>query len=107
MGAQILITKPSSVSDADRERLHEAGIVVIETYYPGDIRLLDVEVGIGGSGLLYCALKALNTWNGDVATSIRAEFAKAVFAQLHEQREAAKKPVRDDKGRFIKGATNV
>jgi hypothetical protein len=38
---------------------------------------------------------------------IRAEFTKGVFAVLNEQREAAKKPVRDDKGRFIKGATNA
>lgn len=110
MSAQILITRPSSVSDADREKLHEAGIIVVETFSPSDIRLLDVEVGshgIGGSGLLYCALKALNTWNGEVANSIRAEFARAVFVELSGQREAAKKPIRDEKGRFIKEATNA
>jgi hypothetical protein len=99
--AQVLVTKPSSVSEADRALLHEAGIIVVETFDPSAIKLLDVSsAGIGGSGLLYAALKALQT-TGTYASNAREDFAYHALAELERERAANAGPPRDSKGRFV------
>jgi hypothetical protein len=99
---QVLVTKPSSVSESDRALLHDAGVIVVETFDPSSIKLLEVSgIEVGGSGLLYCALKALNS--GETYTSsARAKFAEHVFAEIERQRtKPYAMPKRDEKGRFL------
>lgn len=101
---QVLVTRTGSVSWEDRKLLHEAGIIVIETFDADAIRLLEPSsVGVGGSGLLYAALKALNT-SRSYARDAREDFASLVFAEVAAARAPipAPPPQRDDKGRFVK-----
>jgi hypothetical protein len=100
--AQILVTKPGAVSLGDRAALRSDGIIVVETDNPADVKMLGPDgAEIGAGGLLFAAIKALNS-DVNYVSEMRASFVGAVLAEMEAEREAKKALPRDEHGRFAK-----
>lgn len=98
--AQILVTKPGSISLGDRAALRSDGIIVVETDNPADVKILGPDgAEIGAGGLLFAAIRALNSDVGYVS-EMRASFVGTVLAEMEAERAAKKVLPRDDRGRF-------
>ncbi len=88
MSAQILVVKPGSLSEPDRELLRSAGVVCVEAEDPDSVRLiLPQGPALGGDELLYAAMRAIRA-HGDRST--KSEFSDIV-AELIEHHFHQKK----------------
>lgn len=65
----ILPVKPGTVSELDKAKMAEVGVVVIEHPNPEEVRLLRAHGEIPAGMLLRCALRALAHQNADVMGS--------------------------------------
>jgi len=77
--AQILVTKPGTLTLGDRRKLRRAGVVTVEAEAPQDVRMLTPEgPPLGGDDLLYAAMRALAQTSDDSA----ARYAKRAFVEI-------------------------
>lgn len=72
----ILPVLPGTISEADRELLREAGVVVIEHPEPHTLRILRPETEVSATDMLACAMKALRNSSGTSAEAQREAFTK-------------------------------
>jgi hypothetical protein len=76
----ILVVRPGVLSDKNRRRFESAGLLVIETETPSEVRLLKPCADVDGDVLLACAMKAMQ--NGLFGSDIRENFTKLVATEI-------------------------
>lgn len=87
---QILITKPGTLTAADKKKLRVAGVVTVEAESPQDVRLIGAEgPALDGNDLLFAAMMALNT-SSTYSRDARELFAKVVMTLISDARKARK-----------------
>lgn len=86
MMAQILITKPGTLTKADKTKLRAVDVVVVESDDPSSVKLITPEYGeLAGSDLAFAAIKAMVT-KGQFE-SVSDVFAKTLYSLLTERRK--------------------
>lgn len=87
--AQILITKPGTLTKADRAKLRSVDVVAVEADDPSSVKLITVEgQELGGSDMLYAALSAVALGNYDGPKRV---FVETIHKLLKAHRDDAKK----------------
>ena len=74
MTAQILIVKPKTLNAADKAALRKAGVVVVESANPEDVKLIQAQQEMPASAITLAALKGLrsaNDWNSSSQLFVR------------------------------------
>ncbi len=87
--AQILVTKPGTLTRADKKKLLAAGVVNVEAESPQDVRLIGTEgPPMDGNDLFFAAMSAIakDRYSGNT----QEVFVKAIQGLLFEARQAAK-----------------
>ena len=86
--AQILITKPGTLTAKDVDVLRQSGVVTIEAETPADVRMIDMDRGeLSGSDMVIACLRAIasDCYNDNVA----AKFPKILLEAMQASREAS------------------
>lgn len=81
----ILPVKPGSINDADRAALKEIGVLVIEHEVPESIRLITPLTETSQAEMLKLAVKALSSYKGVTADSMREYFARLVMDAIQKE----------------------
>lgn len=78
---RIMVVEPGGLTDADKEKLEAAGIIVIET--DSELKLLSADPLLPPDVALQCALKAMvSSTHQSTTESNHARFGKAVAQYL-------------------------
>lgn len=83
----IMPVKTASISKADKKKLQQVGVVVVECENPSELRLIKPWAELDGSDLLLGALKALTK---SQSADLKGVFIEHLFAAL--ERKAAAQP---------------
>lgn len=70
---------PGTITELDKAKLAEIGVIVIEHECPESIRMIRPEAEISGSGLLFAALSAIQEKAG---VDTKTMFANLVMKQV-------------------------
>lgn len=88
--AQILITKPGTLTKADKTKLRAVDVVVVEADDPAAVKLITVEgQELGGNDMLFAALSAIA--GASNSSSVAYNFAGLLRKLMSEHRAEAKR----------------
>lgn len=81
---QILIVKPSTISEEQKESLKKNEIIVIEHSNPEEVRLITSMEGFDGNDVFMSAIEAIDDVSGNQKAQIK--FAEALAKRLKSKR---------------------
>jgi hypothetical protein len=89
---QILVTKPGTLTVADKKKLRAAGVVTVEAERPDDVRLIGTEgPPMAANDLAFAAVTALaKTNDGDFARNAKSRFVELCAKIMDDQREVGR-----------------
>lgn len=85
---QILIVKPSTISDAQKAQLDKNGIIIIEHINPAEVRLITSMDGFDGNDVFMAAIEAIV----DIPASqkVQSKFTEELIKRLKKRNGLAK-----------------
>lgn len=87
METNILVTRPGTLDQKDKELLRESGVIVVEADNPDDVRFLRPEADLAHGDMLYAAMQAIACGTLD---NQKEKFANAMAAIVKANRDRIK-----------------
>ena len=82
---QIVVVKHNSMSEEDRKRLRDEGVILIEHENPSEVRVIHQLEGLEGDDLFNSLIEVVGTSNAMVKSTFTETLIKKILARQNKK----------------------